>query len=115
MKILKSLPLVISSFLSVAPVFATEPSGDDVKINKDAPPTISQLADVFDNVWDLVLPVAGIVCVIFIIVGGYMWIMSAGDPSKVKQAQGTLTWSIIGLVFIILAALIIKTVIGAVE
>jgi hypothetical protein len=33
------------------------------------------------------------------VIGAYMWMTSTGDPGKVKQAQGTLTWAIIGLIF----------------
>jgi hypothetical protein len=40
-----------------------------------------------------------------------MWISSTGNPDKVKQAQGTLTWAILGLVFILLAGLLIKTLV----
>ena len=41
------------------------------------------------------------------------WIASAGDPSKIKQAQGTLTWAIIGLVFVLVSVLVVRTVINA--
>lgn len=33
------------------------------------------------------------------VIGAYMWMTSTGDPGKIKQAQGTLTWAIIGLIF----------------
>jgi hypothetical protein len=36
---------------------------------------------------------------------------SAGNPDKVKQAQGTLTWAILGLGLILLAGLLISTLI----
>ena len=40
--------------------------------------------------------------------------MSAGDPDKIKQAQGTLTWSIIGLLVVIIARLLIGVVMDAI-
>jgi len=43
-----------------------------------------------------------------------MWIMSAGDPDKIKKAQGTLQWSIIGLIFVIIVSLILRAVLDAV-
>jgi hypothetical protein len=66
------------------------------------PPTLEggQLADIVDKVLEYLFPIAGIIALIFIIQGGYMWIISGGDPSKVKQAQGTLTWAILGLVIV---------------
>ena len=47
--------------------------------------------------------------------GGYMWISSSGDPAKIKQAQGTLTWAIIGLLFTILTPSVLKLVLDLVQ
>ena len=119
MKIFRSLILSLSSFALVAPVLATEtdPHGDGVNtdcvINGENPAQICGIASILDGVMDIVFPVAGVVCLVFIIIGGYMWIASAGDPAKVKQAQGTLTWAIIGLVFVLIVRLIVSAVLGA--
>lgn len=61
-------------------------------------------------VYKYIFPLAGLICFLFIVKGGYMWMISAGDPDKVKQAQGTLTWSVIGLVFVIVARLLLSAV-----
>lgn len=45
-------------------------------------------------------PIATLVAFIMVLVGGYMWMTSGGDAQKVQTAQGTLTWSVIGLVFL---------------
>lgn len=69
----------------------------------DTPPRLSQgweLASLVNKIFDYIYPVAGFLSLIFIIWGGYMWMMSGGDPGKVKQAQGTLTWAILGLIFV---------------
>ncbi len=63
-----------------------------------------------DVVYKYIFPVAGLICFIFIIKGGYIWMISSGDPEKVKQAMGTLTWSVVGLVFVILARLLIDVI-----
>ena len=99
MKILDKILLASSSFLFASPVFADED-----------PAQLSGIGDVLDRVVKLIFPVAGLVCVVFIIIGGYMWIISAGDPGKVKQAQGTLTWAIIGLIFILVAGALINVI-----
>lgn len=64
------------------------------------PPRIDGLVDVFDNALAMVLPIGGLIAVGMIIYGGYMWMFSEGDPGKLKQAQGVITWAIIGLVFL---------------
>jgi uncharacterized membrane protein len=75
------------------------------------PPRIEELFKGFDTVIEWLLPIGVIVSVVFIIIGGYMWMTSAGNPDKVKQAQGTLTWAILGLGLILLAGLLISTLI----
>lgn len=60
-----------------------------------------------DKIVGYIFPIAGILSVGFVIYGGYMWMISGGDPEKVKLAQGTLTWAILGLVFTILARVIL--------
>jgi uncharacterized BrkB/YihY/UPF0761 family membrane protein len=43
------------------------------------------------------------------LMGAYMWMTSTGDPNKVKQAQGTITWAIIGLIFTLLIKVLLTT------
>jgi purine-cytosine permease-like protein len=75
------------------------------------PPKIEELFLGFDTVIDWLVPIGVVVSLVFIIIGGYMWMTSAGNPDKVKQAQGTLTWAILGLILILLAGLLISTLI----
>jgi len=58
--------------------------------------------------------VAALIAVLFIIYGGFLYITSAGDDEKVKQAQGTITGSVIGLAIVFLARLIIGFVLSLV-
>lgn len=75
------------------------------------PPKIGELFAGLDSFLEMLLPFGVLVAVVFIVIGGYMWMTSAGNPDKVKQAQGTLTWAIIGLIFILVASLLITTII----
>jgi len=70
-----------------------------------------------ENVWGMVwtiinwvLIVVGIICVIFIIVGGIRYATSGGDPEKVKSAKNTILYALIGLVIAILANVIVQIV-----
>lgn len=90
----------LSGLLLVSPVFAQEPPRL----------TDGTLATLVDKLLSYLFPLAGLICVIFIIQGGYMWMISAGDPARVKQAQGTLTWAVIGFIFV----MVIFTVLNAV-
>ncbi len=46
----------------------------------------------------LSLIVASILCLVFIIIGGITFILSAGNEDKIKQAVNTIRYSIIGLI-----------------
>ena len=77
----------------------------------DEPLRIEALFSGFDNILEFIFPFAIILAVAFVIIGGYMWMSSAGNPEKVKQAQGTLTWAILGLVFVLLVRLLLGTLV----
>lgn len=53
---------------------------------------------------------AGILSVVFIIVGGFSFILSGGSEDKIKQAVGTIRYAIIGLIITILAVVIVQAV-----
>lgn len=65
-----------------------------------APPKLDEVGGILANVLDLILPIGGLIALAMIVYGGYMWMLSSGDPGKLKQAQGTLTWAILGLIFL---------------
>jgi TRAP-type C4-dicarboxylate transport system permease small subunit len=75
------------------------------------PKKIEALFDNIDSLLDYLIPFAILAAIIFVIVGGYMWISSTGNPDKVNQAQGTLTWAIIGLIFVLLVSLLLQTLV----
>jgi len=54
----------------------------------------------------------GLIAVVAIIYGGFVYMTSGGDPGKVKQAKNTILYAIIGLTVSVLAFIIVSTVIG---
>lgn len=99
------------------PIFLGLLFPSSIYAQEDVPPpidpeTIQKILD--DVVYKYIFPIGGLICFAFIVKGGYMWMMSAGDPDKIKQAQGTLTWSIIGLLVVIIARLLIGVVMDAI-
>ncbi len=51
---------------------------------------------------------AGLIAIAYIVYGGYQYITSMGNPENSKQAVSTITWSVIGLIVIMLAYMIIE-------
>ena len=53
--------------------------------------------EIFATVIALSLVVASLLCLVFIIVGGITFILSAGNEEKIKKAVHTIRYAIIGL------------------
>jgi hypothetical protein len=69
--------------------------------------TISNFTCVFSSVVTYALGFAGVVLFILLIVGGFKFITSGGDPKAVDSAKKTLTYAIAGLVVILLSFLVL--------
>ena len=73
-------------------------------------PQISSLHDVlriFANVVAFLAALAGALAIIFIIVGGIFYITSMGDAGRAKRGREIITWSIGGLVLVVMAEAIV--------
>lgn len=64
----------------------------------------------FGNIANVLFSIAGVVCVIMIVVCGFMLMTSAGDPGKVAKAKKGLVGAIIGLIVSLFAFVIVKVV-----
>lgn len=73
----------------------------------DGIPTLKCIFVAANNVLSAALVIAGIAAVILIIISGYKFVTSEGDPERVDSAKKTLTYAIAGLIFIILSFSII--------
>ncbi len=63
-----------------------------------------------DRIWvaiDFFIYFSVFVAVVLIVVAGYMFITSAGDPEKVQRAQKVITGAIVGMVIVFLARMIV--------
>jgi len=69
--------------------------------------------DLLTNGLNLVYFLAGAVSVIVIIVAGIMYTTSNGDAGRVAKAKNLLTYSIVGLVVVLLAFTITSIVMGS--
>lgn len=76
----------------------------------DGVATIRCIIPLFKNVFVGVLALTGVALFVMLILGGYHVLFSGGDQKKLEAAKGTLTGAIIGLVVIVAAYLIVKTV-----
>lgn len=56
--------------------------------------------------------VIGALAVIFIIIGGFQYVLSGGDPGNTNRAKETILYAIIGLIVSLLAFTVVDFVLG---
>jgi uncharacterized membrane protein YidH (DUF202 family) len=88
---------------------------------KDQFPSQSEIAK-SQTVGDLIIAIIRIllgvllaVTVLFIIIGGYQYVTSAGNESQAKKGRQTLIYAIIGLVLVVLSYVIVNVVTGSLD
>jgi len=59
--------------------------------------------------------IAGIIAVIVIVIGGYMYTTSAGEPARTKRAKDTILYAVVGIVIILMAFSLTWLVLGSVS
>lgn len=92
---------MITSLLSLVAAV----SADQVKIPK------AELNDAqFQNLLTMVLAVAGVVAVIFVIMGGIKYSISQGNASDLEKAKDMIVYALVGLGFVIFAFTIVQFV-----
>lgn len=60
----------------------------------------------------IVFAVAGALCLLIIVLSGFLMIISAGEPSKVAKARQSILYAVVGLVICIFAFTIVRFVIS---
>jgi type IV secretory pathway VirB2 component (pilin) len=72
----------------------------------------SPVSVTIQNVVNLLLYIAGIIAVIYIVIGGMRYVLSNGDSSAASKGRDTILYAVIGLVVAILAYAIVNFVLG---
>ena len=76
---------------------------------------IVSVENVVTRIINGIIAVLGIVCVVFIVLGGVQYMTSAGDPSKLQKAKHTILYACIGLIICVLAFAITNFVINLIN
>ncbi len=68
------------------------------------------LAQIALKALDFLLSIVGVLALIMLIVGGVMYLTSAGDENRIDQGKKIVTYSIVGIVIALAAMLIVKQI-----
>lgn len=110
--IILQIYLTAISLLVPSTILAAPPAD---QIDIESPPNplpFGNIVDLINTGINYALSIAGLVAVIFIIIGGFQYTTAAGNEEQSKKATNTLKFAVIGLV-IVFAAYAIKVSIEA--
>jgi hypothetical protein len=101
--LLKKLGVVFLVFLFLLPqpVFAQESAWEGCLDSDSQIPTIECFEVVFQLIINVAVELAVIVLFLFIVIGGFKFITSGGDPKATESAKNTLTYAILGVILLI--------------
>jgi len=81
------------------------------EVPKITPSGAQNITEVIDKVIDWALGIGGLIAVLVLVIGGIRYIVAAGNETQIKAAKNTIIYALIGLVIIILAWVIVRTII----
>ncbi|MEI6575097.1 MAG: pilin [Bacteroidota bacterium] len=82
-------------------------AGTDITLTEKSTTYIGQYVSAFYN---YAMGIVGILAVIVLMIGGIIWLTSAGNPSKITQAKDLMIGSITGLVSLLISWILLNTV-----
>ncbi len=90
--------------------------GSDIKVGSSSGCNTTDTSGAINNtistVINVISVIVGAVAVVMIVVGGFRYVTSAGNPEGAKSARNTILYAIIGLVIVALAQLIVHFVLS---
>ncbi len=105
---------LFASFLTILmlliPVFAL---AQPFPIPTGGPVDEGTASGVVLRIIEILLAVAGLVAVVFLIIGGFRYITAGGNEETAEAAKKTITNAIIGVVIVILAFVIVRVIANA--
>lgn len=72
--------------------------------------TIQCIVPLFESFARAIASLGGVALFIMLLVGGFNFLFSGGDPKKLEAARGTITQAIVGIIIMSVAYLIIYTI-----
>ena len=103
-KTIRHLRFVIATLAALAPITASaiqldNPLGTDLS-----------LLDIVARLIKAALGLTGVIALVMVVYGGFLYMTAAGNPEGVKKGTATLKWAALGLLIIVVSASIVDFV-----
>lgn len=74
------------------------------------PAGLPQLQSLIDRFISISVPLAFVVLVIMLSIAGFKYLTSGGDPKGLGSASGTITWALLGMLFLVIIWLVLQLI-----
>ena len=74
------------------------------------PAGLKEIEDVFKNVVSVVVGLGFIALLVMLIWAGFKYLTSGGEPKAIQSAHQTVTWALLGVVFMAVAWIILQLI-----
>lgn len=112
-KVANVLTVFVMVALIAMPLFAGAQFRTVTAPGTDPLPNQTNATDIILRVIQILLAIAGLVAVIFLVVGGFQYITAGGNEERAESSKKTITNAIIGIVIVILAFVIVRVIANA--
>jgi multisubunit Na+/H+ antiporter MnhB subunit len=75
-------------------------------------PEVPANQNVVTLILNIVFGIVGSLSLLFIVIGGFRYVISGGDPQNTARAKNTIIYAVVGLAVTLLAAAIVNFVVG---
>jgi hypothetical protein len=76
---------------------------------------VNSLDDIIGKIMDIVFQIGGVIAVLMIMYAGFTYVTSGGDPGKIKSANNTLFYTVIGAAILLGSWVLVKAIQGTIN
>lgn len=105
-----SLVLIIAPFVVGAQFAAPDATGTGLDGGPDSFAAQGSLTDFIFRVIQIALGLAGLIAVLFLIIGGFRYITAGGNSDGAENGKKTILNAVIGIIVIILSFVVVRVV-----
>lgn len=71
---------------------------------------VGTIATLMNVIGPIAMTIGGVICLVMLLWGGFIYLTSGGEPEKLQQGRRTITYAIIGLIIMICSVLFVNLI-----
>ena len=109
--IVKLMSFCLKALFALATImFLIHPASVFAQTGGGGPAGISQIEYMFARVVCVTVPLGYIALLVVLVIAGFKYLTSGGEPKAVQSAHYTVTWALLGILFMAIAWIILQLI-----